>query len=158
MPHPAQPENLGYFNFSTRHDKSASSTPPISPLATSERPRTPAVARTPPRPAIRNRPQSDYSAIRSRVKVQTIEEDVVATKAPSTPEGRAASPGRRPSTPGSAGRRTPVRFASVISRRSVHSEVAQNAPVRLGSEVGFSPPTRPQPGRTWSRSKSGSIW
>ena len=152
MPDSPEPEGLSYFRFTPRHDKSSSSSPPVSPTATIDRPSIPVTPRS-RRPAFKNRPHSDYDAIHSRVKVQTIEEDFTADKVPSTPE--LASKTRSQSTATSHRAATPV---SVSSRHTTRSDGRRPSAARLGFEATVSPPTRPRPGHVWSRSKSGSIW
>ncbi|RMZ92113.1 hypothetical protein DV736_g678, partial [Chaetothyriales sp. CBS 134916] len=151
--------NLLWFNISTRRDKSTSSGTAVSPTSSVGHPPT-SVNRRVCRPAVRQRPHSDSTAVQSRVKVHTIEEDLFGSKTPhNASDGQLPSTDRRmPTTPRGARSATPSRDLSVASRRRGLTQLHHRAEARARSEASVWPPSRPRPGDVWSRSKSGGIW
>lgn len=143
-----------YFSLALRRQQSASSSP--------RSPMSPDVQFPTPSPVARNtispvRTNSDYGAVHPRVKIRTIEEDVVHNASSQALVPSPRRPRIRQSSAEIRSSLAPSPRASIETNAAPkkHSHPRRSTPQ---ADVVTHPPCKPRPGRCWSRTRSGSVW
>jgi hypothetical protein len=149
-------EQLAAYGIRPRAERSTSDTA-VSPTASLEMSETNSSDdATRRRPLFERRPYSDYGQMHRKIRVQTIAEDPSHQSTPAERTVESTAPESRHHSKST--RKSASTSSKSFDTAPVHSHNFEQSSGSDGPSQVSEPPLRPGLGRTWSRTKSGSVW